>query len=752
MDTTNDTTTSGPNQRTGAPDTNSPTNWVSATGGRENTGTEKANGPQVSAPLASSPAWGPGHSPRAQEPTHPQAEGGVSAMDTTREAGGFPAPTMGCGSGSGPLANLAAAGASGAAARQPATLTNTGKQRVRNEGKGQQRLTSPIGCVVAAEQTMRQGTGAENNSKSGRPLISSGSGANHRHTASGRGVPPHTESSQLTAAPVRSVASQLGQSTAHQQYVKVLTRNAICDTCNKRHSSVIQKCLACGLTTCKSCHNRRAYDSRHNLANLDLDWYEPPRDRHGRIRRGVEHGGSDHTTTWPGNLQPRQRLDDEVSGHYNRGLVRERIRTAPSAPGPSGSSPALATPIAGYGPSPPRGPGLPPFILPSSPSPLSLDGGPWGLGSAMHPTGRGPAVGSSSRTNANPSAAGGNASGIANGSGWGSRAAGGAGPGVYSGIANGTTFLWGASRARPLPAAASGPAADHPNDDNTDKDATGGEVGGDETEVEDEDTEMADASSGPSRPGQPRRDGRTPLPIHRPSLPDLRPSPAISRSRGRPRGVQSGRVQKRRSAPPIISVPTGGSVGSGSGGATSALAPGRPMLPSNGNPLHGSWPSLPGQPERGPGGGAVGGGCPSAGEAIAQPANVDEDVGSDNPNQHLVDNPVAARAMQLFREYQASIALSPNPLYRNVPPAVQHPMTRYQARVREAQVQLIRTLDFDWTHNQAFLYLRISRGHLLATDMIEASINQAAISLGLLEQPFWASWIAGRRSLYQVYP
>ncbi|KAI0478845.1 hypothetical protein GGR56DRAFT_672831 [Xylariaceae sp. FL0804] len=66
---------------------------------------------------------------------------------------------------------------------------------------------------------------------------------------------------------------------AHLRFVKVTIRSAKCDRCERRNTSVMQKCCRCGLTTCRECHEARRYDDRHRLDRLDLDWQDEPRTR-----------------------------------------------------------------------------------------------------------------------------------------------------------------------------------------------------------------------------------------------------------------------------------------------------------------------------------------------------------------------------------------------------------------------------------------------------------------------------------------
>ncbi|KAH8675875.1 hypothetical protein BX600DRAFT_432421 [Xylariales sp. PMI_506] len=86
-------------------------------------------------------------------------------------------------------------------------------------------------------------------------------------------------------------------SNGHNQFAQVLTRNSICDRCTRRNPDVMQKCMLCGLTTCRRCHERGSYDAQHNLAGADLNWERPAasattgprkggaREKHKRQRR-----------------------------------------------------------------------------------------------------------------------------------------------------------------------------------------------------------------------------------------------------------------------------------------------------------------------------------------------------------------------------------------------------------------------------------------------------------------------------------
>lgn len=96
---------------------------------------------------------------------------------------------------------------------------------------------------------------------------------------------PETESMDVD---VPSAASQQEPRPAasrpplHSLFDKVCTKNAKCDLCEKRNTSVMQKCRTCGMTTCKACHLKGLYDDRHSLDGLVLDWEPPVRDNRGR--------------------------------------------------------------------------------------------------------------------------------------------------------------------------------------------------------------------------------------------------------------------------------------------------------------------------------------------------------------------------------------------------------------------------------------------------------------------------------------
>jgi hypothetical protein len=103
----------------------------------------------------------------------------------------------------------------------------------------------------------------------------------------------------------------------HSTYRKVLTRNAICDTCEKRNTTCMQKCTKCGLTSCLQCHNDGRYDSRHVLHLWSLDWTYP---RGCRRANRSSRGNADNKT------QPATRGSRNHTSVRERCLVREPVR------------------------------------------------------------------------------------------------------------------------------------------------------------------------------------------------------------------------------------------------------------------------------------------------------------------------------------------------------------------------------------------------------------------------------------------
>ncbi|CAJ2513840.1 Uu.00g019590.m01.CDS01 [Anthostomella pinea] len=134
-------------------------------------------------------------------------------------------------------------------------------------------------------------------------------------------VPGHDGEEQIPerqeAAPTTAIAPK-PVSNAHTNFVKVSTRNAKCDQCEKRNTSVMQKCCRCGMTTCSTCHARGKYDSRHQLADLELDWVDEPRGRRRRKFNG-EGGETGGDAGGSGSERGKQR----GGGLRARGLVRE---------------------------------------------------------------------------------------------------------------------------------------------------------------------------------------------------------------------------------------------------------------------------------------------------------------------------------------------------------------------------------------------------------------------------------------------
>ncbi|KAK8095290.1 hypothetical protein PG999_013312 [Apiospora kogelbergensis] len=99
--------------------------------------------------------------------------------------------------------------------------------------------------------------------------------------------------SAMITAPARGLVRSSSSTTTHNQYTRVTSKNAKCDMCNQRNKSTIQKCVACGLTTCSVCHAEGRYDPRHNLPDLDLSWGLPVLDggNSGGARRRANRGG-----------------------------------------------------------------------------------------------------------------------------------------------------------------------------------------------------------------------------------------------------------------------------------------------------------------------------------------------------------------------------------------------------------------------------------------------------------------------------
>ncbi|KAI1344641.1 hypothetical protein F5Y15DRAFT_411466 [Xylariaceae sp. FL0016] len=135
----------------------------------------------------------------------------------------------------------------------------------------------------------------------------------------------HSSTSALALGPRPLPTSRLlnPRTEMHLAYVKVTNRLALCDICDIRNRSVMQKCRECGVTTCKSCHENGKYDSRHRLDGINVDWVEEPRppvrSRPSRARGGGKSGGSAKN----GGQEPKKvrRKQYRTTGH---GLVRSR--------------------------------------------------------------------------------------------------------------------------------------------------------------------------------------------------------------------------------------------------------------------------------------------------------------------------------------------------------------------------------------------------------------------------------------------
>ncbi|KAI1634924.1 hypothetical protein F4809DRAFT_664916 [Biscogniauxia mediterranea] len=119
-------------------------------------------------------------------------------------------------------------------------------------------------------------------------------------------------------------------SDAHLEYIKVSTRNAKCDQCEKRNTTIMQKCMKCGMTTCEFCHRQGRYDGRHNLAHMALDWTIETRGRGSRSKKVREEwnpgndggeGSNSHKRTVRLGRPPTQ--PDQIG--TRRGLVREPV-------------------------------------------------------------------------------------------------------------------------------------------------------------------------------------------------------------------------------------------------------------------------------------------------------------------------------------------------------------------------------------------------------------------------------------------
>lgn len=118
----------------------------------------------------------------------------------------------------------------------------------------------------------------------------------------------------------------------HSVFNKVCTKNAKCDQCEKRNTSVMQKCQTCGMTTCKSCYEIGRYDNRHNLGGITLDWEPLLRDKRGRIMgtqpiRGVAKGKRGRPPHPPGASKAGRGLVRELGSH----AFEEPLSTASAA-------------------------------------------------------------------------------------------------------------------------------------------------------------------------------------------------------------------------------------------------------------------------------------------------------------------------------------------------------------------------------------------------------------------------------------
>lgn len=120
----------------------------------------------------------------------------------------------------------------------------------------------------------------------------------------------------------------------HLTYKKVTAKNAKCDICNTRNLGVMQKCVTCGVTTCENCKAVGRYDSKHNLASLNLDWTQPNPNGKG-VRSSVL---DDHIV--PLVVSSDDEDDDSLFVHQTpraprapgtsrrKGLIRERATMA----------------------------------------------------------------------------------------------------------------------------------------------------------------------------------------------------------------------------------------------------------------------------------------------------------------------------------------------------------------------------------------------------------------------------------------
>ncbi|KAK7752080.1 hypothetical protein SLS62_006046 [Diatrype stigma] len=121
----------------------------------------------------------------------------------------------------------------------------------------------------------------------------------------------------------------------HSLFSKVCTKNAKCDQCEKRNTSVMQKCQTCGMTTCKSCYDVGRYDGRHNLHGISLDWEPLVRDKRGRIIgtqpvRGVVKGKRGRPPHPPGTSKAGRGLVRESGSHdFERSLATASAATLP---------------------------------------------------------------------------------------------------------------------------------------------------------------------------------------------------------------------------------------------------------------------------------------------------------------------------------------------------------------------------------------------------------------------------------------
>lgn len=123
------------------------------------------------------------------------------------------------------------------------------------------------------------------------------------------------------------MSSATAVAPTHLTYKKVTAKNAKCDICNTRNVGVMQKCVTCGVTTCADCNDVGRYDSKHNLANLSLDWTKP--NPNGKAVRASVRGNRTIILTDSSDddslFVPQASRAPRAPGTSRReGLVRER--------------------------------------------------------------------------------------------------------------------------------------------------------------------------------------------------------------------------------------------------------------------------------------------------------------------------------------------------------------------------------------------------------------------------------------------